>query len=215
VVLTVPWPRCCPPSPGRAGFTAAAQPVAHLYDPCRMLGLLIDSVPEGRFNQLEPLWQVLYEHQIALTPHLRDRQVPFDRAWQTRRQIEGEWLRTEPRSFVLAAQVDDRYVGYAFVRVRSGAGFAASWVASDPLAELATLVVLPELQGQGVGSALIDAVEVRLGALGVEDMVIGVITTNTAAMRLYERRGAVPFVTEFIQRVQTQSADAACSAIES
>jgi hypothetical protein len=40
---------------------------------------------------------------------------------------------------VLAAQDADRYIGYAFVRVRSGTGFADSWSVSDPLAELATL----------------------------------------------------------------------------
>jgi hypothetical protein len=34
-----------------------------------------------------------------------------------------------------------------------------------------------------------------------EDMIIGVITTNTDAMRLYERRGAVPFLTQFVHRV--------------
>lgn len=32
-------------------------------------------------------------------------------------------------------------------------------------------------------------------------MVIDVITTNTDAMRLYERRGATPFLTKFVQRV--------------
>jgi hypothetical protein len=32
-------------------------------------------------------------------------------------------------------------------------------------------------------------------------MVIDVVSTNDDAMRLYRRRGAVPFVTELIQRV--------------
>lgn len=92
---------------------------------------------------------------------------------------------------------------YAFVRVRPGAGFGASWRASDPLAELAILVVLPEVRGQGVGSMLLDAVEAKFGELGIGDMLIGVITTNTDAMRLYERRGAVPFLTQFVHRVHS------------
>jgi ribosomal protein S18 acetylase RimI-like enzyme len=65
----------------------------------------------------------------------------------------------------------------------------------------ATLVVLPTHRGQHIGSALIDAAECRLRELGVEDMVIGVVATNADALRLYERRGAVPFVTGLIQRV--------------
>lgn len=159
------------------------------------------SIPEDRFDELAPLWRVLYEHHRALAPHLRDRELPFERAWETRRGLEREWLRSEPQSFVLAAQDAGRLVGYAFVRVRSGHGFAAAWSASHPLAELVTLVVAPDARGQGVGSVLLDAVEARLRELGVEDMTIAVLTTNTDAARLYERRGAVPFVTQFVQRV--------------
>jgi hypothetical protein len=47
-------------------------------------------------------------------------------------------------------------------------------------------------------------VEHKLRSLGIEDMLIGVITTNTDAMRLYERRGAFPFLTHFVQRVSSQ-----------
>ncbi len=159
------------------------------------------SIPEDRFDDLAPLWWVLYEHHRALAPHLRDREVPFERAWETRRSLEREWLRSEPHSFVLASEDAGRLVGYAFVRVRSGYGFAAAWSASNPLAELVTLVVVPDARGRGVGSMLLDAVEARLRGLGIEDMAIAVLTTNADAARLYERRGAVPFVTQFVQRV--------------
>ncbi|HYM44766.1 MAG TPA: GNAT family N-acetyltransferase [Solirubrobacteraceae bacterium] len=167
-----------------------------------MTELTIVPVPEDCFDDLKPLWRALYDHHSALTPHLRHREVPFERAWEARRGLEREWLQSEPQSFVLAAQNADDYVGYAFVRVRSGDGFAASWSASHPLAELVTLVVLPEARGRGAGSALLDAVEAKLQELGVEDMVIAVVTTNTEAMRLYERRGAVPFITQFVHRIQ-------------
>lgn len=162
-------------------------------------------VPQDRLDDLQPVWRALYQHHTALTPHLRDREVPFEQAWESRRAIEKQWFATEPESFVLAAQCTGRYVGYAFVRVRPGAGFGASWSASDPLAELAILAVLPEIRRQGIGSMLLDAVEARLHELGIEDMLIGVITTNTDAMRLYERRGAVPFLTQFVHRVQSAS----------
>ena len=165
--------------------------------------LAVVPVPEDRFEDLKPLWQALYDHQTGLSPHLRDREVPFERAWENRRDLEREWFGAEPQSFALAAQDGGaRYVGYAFVRIISGEGFAVSWNASRPLAELITLVVVPEARGQGVGSKLLDAVEARLRELEIEDMVIGVISTNTEAIRLYERRGAVPFLTQFLHRVR-------------
>lgn len=167
-----------------------------------MSGFEIVAVPEQRLDELEPLWRALYEHHVALSPHLRDRERPFDQAWETRRRSEREWLTNEPASFVLAAQDDDGgFVGYAFVRVYPSSVFASSWSASDPLAELATLAVLPAWRGRGLGSALLDAVEARLRELSIKDMAIGVLTNNTDAARLYERRGAVPFLTKFIQRV--------------
>jgi ribosomal protein S18 acetylase RimI-like enzyme len=166
-----------------------------------MTALAVVAMPMDRLDDLQSLWRALYEHHIALTPHLRDRVRPYEQALEEHRRIRDEWLAGEPDSFVLAAQEVDRYVGYAFVRVRPGAGFAVSWSASDPLAELAILAVLPEARGRGVGSALLDAVEARLRELRIEDMVIDVITTNTSAMRLYERRGAVPLLTKFVHRV--------------
>jgi ribosomal protein S18 acetylase RimI-like enzyme len=166
-----------------------------------MADFAVVSVLADSFEDLQPLWRVLYEHHMALTPHLRDRARPYDQAWKEHERLMEEWLGAEPDSFVLAAQQADRYVGYAFVRVRPSALFAVSWSASDPLAELAILAVLPEARGRGIGSALLDAVEARLRELRIEDMVIDVITTNTDAMRLYERRGALPFLTNFVQRV--------------
>lgn len=167
-----------------------------------MTGPAVVPVPEDRFDDLKPLWRALYDHHNALTPHLRDREVPFERAWEVRRELEREWLRSEAQSFVLAAHNAGRYVGYAFVRVRSGEDFAVSWSASRPLADLVTLVVLPETRGQGIGSLLLEAVEAKLRELGIEDMLITVITTNTEAIRLYERRGAVPFTAQLVHRVQ-------------
>jgi ribosomal protein S18 acetylase RimI-like enzyme len=167
-----------------------------------MTGVAIVEVPEERFDDLAPLWHVLYDRHNEVTPHLRDRARSFERSWESRRRTERRWLDSEPDSFVVAAQNGARYVGYAFVRVRSGAGFAESWSVSDPLADLVTLVVAPEFRGRGIGSALMDAVEARLWEMGVADMAIGVVATNTEVIPFYERRGAVPFVTEFIKRVQ-------------
>jgi ribosomal protein S18 acetylase RimI-like enzyme len=166
----------------------------------------IAPLPVDRMDELQPVWRSLYEHHLALTPHLRDRAQPFELAWRARQRIETEWRARGEELFVLAARAEDRYVGYALVRIRPGSDFAASWSASERLAELVILAVLPEWRGRGAGTALLDAVEARLRELGVEDMVISVVTTNEDAMRLYRRRGAEPFVTELIQRVAPTSA---------
>jgi ribosomal protein S18 acetylase RimI-like enzyme len=171
-----------------------------------MAGLAIVSVAEAHLDELEPLWRALYDHHNDVTPHLRGRERTFAEAWESRRRTERGWLESEPRSFVLAAESGDRRIGYALVRVRSGAGFAESWSVSDPLADLATLAVLPEFRGRGIGSALLNAAEARLREMGIEDMTIGVIATNARAMSFYERRGAVPFLTQLIQRVTTGDA---------
>jgi ribosomal protein S18 acetylase RimI-like enzyme len=169
-----------------------------------MSELRIVAVPRERFDELETLWRSLYQHHNELTPHLRERVRPFEAAWASRREMERNWLDAEPQSFALAAMEADRYVGYAFVRVISGADFAASWNVSDPRGELVTLAVLPEHRGQGIGSALLTAVEAKLRELRVNDMVVAVISTNANAARLYERRGAVAFLTEYIQGVRAE-----------
>jgi ribosomal protein S18 acetylase RimI-like enzyme len=177
---------------------------AAFCEPSRVAGVPIAEVPETHLNDLEPLWRALHDHHSRVTPHLADRSLAFARAWESRWRMESRWLQSEPDSFVLAARAADRYVGYAFVRVRSGDGFAASWSVSDPLAELATLSVLPQFRGQGIGSALMDAVELRLREMGIADMAIKVIATNAEAIPFYERRGALPFDIQFIQRVEPE-----------
>ncbi|HTD57983.1 MAG TPA: GNAT family N-acetyltransferase [Solirubrobacteraceae bacterium] len=181
----------------RSPSVASAGSVCHAS---RVSRFEIVVVPVDGMEELQPVWRSLYDHHLALTPHLSDRTQPFERAWQARQRIEAEWQARGEDLFVLAAKAQDRYVGYALVRIRSGTDFAASWDASERLAELVILAVLPDWRGQGVGSALLDAVEARLRGLAVEDMVINVVT-NDDAMRLYRRRGAEPFVTELIQRV--------------
>ena len=166
---------------------------------------MIVDVSEEHLDELEPLWRALHDHHNEVSPHLRDRKRPYDCSWESRRQSERTLLRSEPGSFVLAAVEGDRYVGYAFVRIRPAAGFAATWTISDPYAELYTLSVLPERRGQLIGSALTDAVESRVRELGIADMVIGVVATNVVAIEFYKRRGAVPFDSRLIQRIHPSS----------
>lgn len=167
----------------------------------RAVSIEIVAFPTERLGELRALWRGLYEHHTRILPDMRERELPFEAAFERRREIERAWLEHEPESFLLAASDAGDYVGYAFVRVRPAACIAASWSVGDPLAELSILVVAGDRRGEGIGSLLLDAVEERLRQMAIEDMLIGVIATNEEAMRLYERRGAKPFLTDFIQRV--------------
>ena len=157
-----------------------------------------------RLDELEPLWASLYEHQEPLTPHLVNRARSLQDSWRYRRALERRWLEEEPESFALGADLGGQLVGYAFVRILS-AEVATSWSVSNPHADLATLSVLPELRGKGIGRRLMEAVYGELRRLGISDLTINVITTNSDAARFYERDGAVPFVTVFLQRVPSDS----------
>jgi len=163
--------------------------------------IVIVRIPAQRLDELEPLWAALYQHQASLTAHLDDRARPLAESWRSRRALEQQWLEEAPDSFVLGAELDGRLAGYAFVRILDEE-VAVSWSVSSPHADLTTLSVLPELRGRGIGGMLMKAVHDELRRLGVGDLTIGVITTNSDAMRLYEREGAVPFLTTFLQKVR-------------
>jgi phosphinothricin acetyltransferase len=60
--------------------------------------------------------------------------------------------------------------------------------AYDHVAEF-SVYVSRDHRGQGVGSALLTALEERARSLGFHKMVLGAFPWNTAGMRLYERRG--------------------------
>lgn len=49
--------------------------------------------------------------------------------------------------------------------------------------------MLPCHRGEGIGSALLDAVDEEFERLGIRDVVIGVLPGNVDSRRLYERRG--------------------------
>jgi ribosomal protein S18 acetylase RimI-like enzyme len=67
-----------------------------------------------------------------------------------------------------------------------------TWETGDRIGELEAIGVLPEHRGKGIGSALLDAVDREFEALGVRDVILGVLPGNTDAMRLYARRGFTP-----------------------
>ena len=138
---------------------------------------------------VEPLWKGLRSHHAQVTPTIAHSEIrPADESWSMRRAKYARWLE-EPQTFVLLAEREGEAVGYAFVTVGPG---HATWASGARMAELQTLSVAPGSRGEGVGSALIDAVEERLEAAGIEEMQVITALSNEDARRFYERRGLVP-----------------------
>ena len=99
-----------------------------------------------------------------------------------------------PDAFLLLAERDDRLVAYAMVAVElDGARlWSDAWPVGERVAELETVVVVPEERDRGLGSHLLDLVDAELERRGIGDLVIGAVPGNRAAIALYERRGFTP-----------------------
>jgi ribosomal protein S18 acetylase RimI-like enzyme len=149
-----------------------------------------------RIGDLQPLWEALHAHHAEVAPELRvlGEVRSAGESWGVRRALYEEWL-AEPDAFVLIAEAGGRPVGYALVHMR---GPEETWATGDRVAELETLVVLPDHRDDGVGRLLMERVFDELRAIGVAHMGVSVIASNRDALRFYERFGLVPFLESFI-----------------
>jgi ribosomal protein S18 acetylase RimI-like enzyme len=150
-------------------------------------GLRIERLDATHIELVAPLWKQLMDH-IAALPDALVPVRPSDESWELERAEMLEELARD--AFVLTAARDGHVVGYAFVCVETKPD--PVWYTGDTHALLATLCVDETERGGGVGSALMDAVDVELERRGVEDVEIGVDTGNKVAARLYESRGYRP-----------------------
>lgn len=64
-----------------------------------------------------------------------------------------------------------------------------AWYARPDVAHFGQFAVLPELQGQGIGSALIAVVEDRARALGKAELALDTAEPATHLVDLYKKRG--------------------------
>ncbi|UGY93863.1 GNAT family N-acetyltransferase [Streptomyces gobiensis] len=64
------------------------------------------------------------------------------------------------------------------------------------IAEVQTLCVAPAERNGGVGTLLLDTVDAELATMGINDLIIATVAANTAAQRLYERRGLRPIMVQ-------------------
>ena len=149
-------------------------------------GITIEKLDPANIDEVGPLWKALLDH-IAALPEALVPVRPSDQSWKLEREAMLEALKGD--AFALAGRRSGEAVGYLFVRIE---GPDPVWYTGDTHAELAHLCVAEGERGNGVGSALMDAMDADLERRGVEDVEIGVDTGNDMAVRLYEGRGYRP-----------------------
>ncbi len=140
---------------------------------------------------LRELWLELHHHhqQIALMPA---EFVDDERSWAARSELYTQWL-ADDDSFLLLAREEEGLLGYALVKVADPDNEVLdTWDVSGRIAELETLLVSERARGQGLGSRLMDAVDVELERLDIGQYLVGLIPGNDGAQRFYERRGFKP-----------------------
>ena len=123
-----------------------------------------------------------------LAPYVSDAETWSERPPDLRRAAR------QARHVLLLARDGDDLVGYALAHVTAvqDTWVPDTWRTGPRIGELESLGVVEGRRGEGIGSALVDAVERELAALGVDDLILGVLPGNEGARRLYERRGFRP-----------------------
>ena len=142
---------------------------------------------------LEPLWLAVHHRHAASMPELAP-YVDDATSWGVRRALYAELLGKPDTVLLLAEDGGGAAVGYglAHVLARADTWLDDTWVTGPRIGEIESLGVLPAHRGTGVGTALLDRLELALAEQGVTDLVLGVLPGNDAARRLYERRGWRP-----------------------
>ena len=149
----------------------------------------IETVAPGEIDTLAPLWHSLHAHHQAVAPALGPF-VPREASWGAARRMLGSAAR---EGMLLRAGPPEAPLGMACVSIsRDDPLWADTWTTGRDVAEVKLLAVDESARGEGIGTALLDAVDGRLAAAGVHDQAIGAIEPNAGAIRLYERRGFRP-----------------------
>jgi ribosomal protein S18 acetylase RimI-like enzyme len=142
-------------------------------------------------DEVAELWITLAAHHYVVGAALSSVAAPVGAAesWQFRRDQYSSWSR-EPGWQLLVADDGGTVSGYAAARITPS---ASAWNFGPRAGRLETLAVLPSARGQGLGTALLDAVRAGWREARVEFATVSVIAGNDGAQRFYDRLGAVDF----------------------
>jgi ribosomal protein S18 acetylase RimI-like enzyme len=141
---------------------------------------------------LEPLWVGVHHAHAASMPELAP-YVTDAETWAERRALY-ESVIEKPDTVLLLAFDRDELVGYALSHVLAldETWIGDTWRTGERIAELESLAVSESHRGQGIGTALLDAIDEALEARGIRDVFVGALAGNEGALRLYARRGFRP-----------------------
>lgn len=156
---------------------------------------------QAELDVLEPLWIALHRHHRQVMPA---RMLVADDAvsWQRRRELYRDWLAAGD-ALVLLAERDGEALGYAVAHLQDGPD--DTFAVGRRYAELYSLSVAPSARGERIGTRLLDELDRQLDELGIEDLVVAVMSDNTDALRFYERRGLRPTETYLWRIAATQT----------
>jgi GNAT superfamily N-acetyltransferase len=143
-------------------------------------------------DRLADLWVGVHAQHRAAMPELAP-YVTDEESWAARRALYREVM-AKPDTVLLLASVEDELVGYGLAHVleTDQTWIADTWRRGDRVGEIESLAVRPSHRGHGIGTALLDTLEAELAAIGVDDLILGVLAGNVAAQRLYARHGYRP-----------------------
>ncbi len=141
---------------------------------------------------LQPLWVSVHHQHAQSMPELAP-YVDDDRTWEVRSVLYAELL-ARPDTVLFLAMAGSVAIGYGLAHVLAAGDtwLPDTWQTGDRIGEIESLAVLPSHRGQGIGSRLLDALETELAAIGIRDLILGVLPGNADAIRLYQRRGYRP-----------------------
>jgi ribosomal protein S18 acetylase RimI-like enzyme len=155
----------------------------------------IREIELAEIDLVKPLWQALLAHHGSVAAEMPPIREPED-SWRRRRRLYEDWL-SHPEAFALVAEDGGEAIGYVLVRMEEGDD---TWVTGDRRAYIETLSVVPGRRGEGIGTRLMDAVDDRIDALGISDLLVGAVASNERAVRFYERRGLLRSIVIFYGR---------------
>ncbi|MFO0990367.1 MAG: GNAT family N-acetyltransferase [Hyphomicrobiales bacterium] len=162
-------------------------------------GIEIETIKPVRVEGLMGLWLALHHHHQAVSPGLGP-WVSDAQSWPI---ICALLEKSAQHGLVFAAMANGMPIAFASAEILATADvptYADTWRTGDRIADIMFLVVDAEARGQGIGSALMDALDRELSRRGVDDCFVGAIAPNSDAIRFYERRGFRPAWIELIKR---------------
>ncbi len=147
-----------------------------------MHDVTLSPIAVDEIDRLRDLWLALHHQHRAVSP------VPLvaddEASWAARRRLYLEWIGAGRRS-----GCSQNATGSPSATPCAACSTVPTTRSRSSYGDLYSLCVAEEVRGHGIGTRLLDEVDLELERRGVHDLRISVLAGNERAQRLYERRG--------------------------